>query len=130
MTTPPAIQVKPAGIVVDLEQRLLQINWDDGHTSIYDFDTLRRACPCAECRPWIHDLVKQQTPHEIPESTRTARGELATLRDIQPVGSYALFFNWADGHTYGIYDWKYLRALDDGAHSSHDTVPPTPKDSD
>ncbi len=101
---------KPAGIVVDLPQRLVQINWSDGVASVYDFDTLRRACPCAECRPWIHDLL-QQTAHEISEATRSAVGELKSLQDIQPVGSYALHFNWADGHTAGIYDWKYLRSL-------------------
>jgi DUF971 family protein len=106
---------KPAGIVVDLPQRMLQIRWNDGQESLFDFDTLRRACPCAECRPWIHDLVKQSSSHEIPEATRTAKGELATMQDIQPVGSYALHFNWADGHTFGIYDWKYLRGLADNA---------------
>lgn len=102
---------KPNGIVVDLAQRLLQINWDDGTQRVYDFDTLRRACPCAECRPWIHDLVQRETPHEAPAATRNATGELKSLRDIQPVGSYALQFNWADGHTFGIYDWNYLWTL-------------------
>ncbi|MBI4674521.1 MAG: DUF971 domain-containing protein [Chloroflexi bacterium] len=94
-----------------MAQRLLQINWSDGAQSIFDFDTLRRACPCAECRPWIHDLVKHDTPHEVPEATRNAVGELGSLRDIQPVGSYALQFHWADGHTFGIYDWNYLWTL-------------------
>ncbi len=108
-------QSKPVGIVVDLEQRLLQINWDDGHASTWDFDTLRRACPCAECRPWIHDLVQTSASHEPSEAVKNARGELNSLQDIQPVGSYALHFNWADGHTFGIYDWKYLRALDTSA---------------
>lgn len=103
--------IKPNGIVVDLAQRLLQINWSDGAQSVYDFDTLRRACPCAECRPWIHDLMRRDTPHEIPAATRDATGELISLQDIQPVGAYALHFNWADGHTAGIYDWKYLRSI-------------------
>lgn len=104
--------VKPQGIVVDLEGRRLQIKWNDGHESVFDFDTLRRACPCAECRPWIHELVRTTGSHEPSEAVRNAMGELRTLQDIQPVGSYALSFNWADGHTFGIYDWKYLRSLD------------------
>lgn len=114
MSSDPAGQPKPTGIVVDLEQRLLQIKWNDGHASVFDFDTLRRACPCAECRPWIHDLVKTSTSHEPSEAVKHAVGELKTMQDIQPVGSYALHFNWADGHTFGIYDWKYLRNLDPG----------------
>ena len=108
---------KPNGNVIDLPQRLMQINWNDGASSIFDFDTLRRACPCAECRPWIHNLMASDAPHEIPEATRSAVGELASLQDIQPVGSYALQFNWADGHTFGIYDWNYLRSLDQSSPS-------------
>jgi DUF971 family protein len=95
-----------------LDRQLFQINWDDGQSSIFDFDTLRRACPCAECRPWIHELVRTPGVLEPPAHTLTARGQLRTMQDIQPVGSYAVHFNWADGHTTGIYDWKYLRALD------------------
>jgi DUF971 family protein len=117
------VPLKPTSIVADLAQRLLQINWNDGVTSVYTFDTLRRACPCAECRPWIHDLVKSNTPHEISAATRNATGELASLQDIQPIGSYALHFNWADGHTFGIYDWKYLRSLDDETKIQSQTEP-------
>ncbi len=105
-------QYKPNGIVVDLAQQLVQINWSDGRVSVFDFDALRRACPCAECRPWIHDLLKASLSHEPADAVKHARGELKTMQDIQPVGSYALHFNWADGHTYGIYDWKYLRQID------------------
>ena len=112
MNAPAGELPKPKGIVVDLEGRLVQINWDDGHASVFDFDTLRRACPCAECRPWIHDPVKTSAEHEPSAVVKSAVGELNSLADIQPVGSYALHFNWADGHTFGIYDWKYLRALD------------------
>lgn len=105
-------EFKPTGIVVDLAQHLFQINWNDGRQSVFDFDTLRRACPCAECRPWIHELVKTTASHETPAEAKNATGELKTMQDVQPVGSYALHFNWADGHTFGIYDWKYLRSLD------------------
>lgn len=101
---------KPSGIVVDLEQRLLQITWNDGATSVYTFDTLRRACPCAECRPWVHGVGRVgDTPPHVLEAV----GELTSLEDISPVGGYALHFNWADGHVFGIYDWRYLRALDE-----------------
>ena len=106
---------KPNGIVVDLPQRMLQINWSDGAQSMYSFNVLRRACPCAECRPWVHGVGKVG---DIPDAVINAVGELASVRDIQPVGSYALAFNWADGHTFGIYDWKYLRALDQALNPS------------
>lgn len=103
---------KPAGILVDLETRQFQINWNDGVASVFDFDTLRRACPCAECRPWIHEMLKTSGTHEPSDAVKTARGDLKSLQDVQPVGGYAIHFNWADGHTTGFYDWRYLRQLD------------------
>lgn len=112
MSDTPTQPLKPTGIIIDLAQKLVQFNWEDGRSSVFDFDTLRRACPCAECRPWIHDLMITSDSHEPSDAVKNAVGELKTMQDIQPVGSYALHFNWADGHTYGIYDWKYLRALD------------------
>lgn len=105
-------EFRPTGITVSLEQRAIQITWNDGRVDVFDFDTLRRACPCAECRPWIHELVRTSGSHEQPDSVTQAHGELKSLQDVQPVGNYALHFNWADGHTTGIYDWKILRSLD------------------
>jgi hypothetical protein len=29
----------------------------------------------------------------------------------QAVGRYAIQFNWADGHSGGIYSWEYLRRV-------------------
>lgn len=111
MSAQPVV-LKPAGILVDLQTRQFQINWNDGGSSVFDFDTLRRACPCAECRPWIHDMVNSSLSHEPSDAVKNSRGDLKSLQDVQPVGSYAVHFNWADGHTTGIYDWRYLRQLD------------------
>jgi DUF971 family protein len=33
------------------------------------------------------------------------------LKSLEAVGSYALTIEWEDGHHYGIYNWRYLRAL-------------------
>lgn len=107
-----ARKYKPRNIIVDIENRLMQINWADGRESVYDFTLLRRACPCAECRPWVHGVGESG---ESPESVRRAVGELKSVGDVRPVGSYALNFQWADGHNYGIYDFKLLRELDDAA---------------
>jgi DUF971 family protein len=104
-------EIKPQGIIVDLDRRLIQIKWSDSLESLFDLDTLRRACPCAECRPWIHEAFRSSAPHEPAESVTKAVGELRSMQDIQPVGSYGIQFNWADGHVFGIYDWKYLRSL-------------------
>ena len=35
------------------------------------------------------------------------------LREIEQVGNYALGLTWADGHSSGIYSFRYLRTLGD-----------------
>ncbi len=102
------LENKPENIIVDLDQRLMQINWCDGHSSIYDFTYLRRECPCAACQPWKEGLgpVGVKSP-----SARDAIGELRRIEDVSEVGSYALNFHWTDGHDSGIYSFEYLRNL-------------------
>ncbi len=102
------LQHKPRNIIVDVENRLMQISWADGHESIYEITTLRRACPCAECRPWIEGIGKVG---ESPESVRNAIGALHSVADVSTIGGYALNFRWADGHSSGIYSFEYLRAI-------------------
>ncbi len=99
---------KPQNIVIDIENRAMQITWDDAHVSIYDFTYLRRACPCAECQPWKEG---RGTPVEMPATVRNAVGELKAVSDVQAIGGYAIQFLWASGHLYGIYTWDYLLAI-------------------
>jgi DUF971 family protein len=42
-------------------------------------------------------------PDEDNASTR--------MIEISGVGAYALTIQWEDGHSYGIYNWNYLKAL-------------------
>ncbi len=99
---------KPGKILVDLNTKQLQVNWADGHESIYDLTYLRRACPCVQCQPWKEGMGKVG---ELPESVLNAVGELKSMSDVSMTGGYAIQFQWADGHSYGIYDFEYLRAL-------------------
>jgi DUF971 family protein len=63
----------------------VDIEWDDGHRTHYNFQWLRDACPCATCT-------------EEP-------------KEVKPVGRYALNISWNDGHSSGIYSWDYLREM-------------------
>ncbi len=100
--------LKPEKILVDIDSKQVQINWTDRHASVYDFTYLRRACPCAECRPWAKGVADA---FEIPESVRNAIGDLKSVGDVSMIGGYAISFVWADGHRYGIYNFEYLREL-------------------
>lgn len=108
MSARPEESKKPQKILVDVGNELVQINWADGHASIYEFTYLRRACPCAICRPWVHGVGR---PGESPDAVLTAEGKLQSANDVSMVGGYAIHFAWADGHTSGIYDYEYLRDL-------------------
>jgi DUF971 family protein len=100
---------RPTGITANRDLSQLEVSWDDGHTSLYPFSLVRNACPCAECRGG-HDKMGGDPDPEIfllpLEDTPATR-----LQSVELVGGYALTIEWEDGHHYGIYNWRYLRAL-------------------
>ena len=92
----------PARIHADRPGRSLEIDWADGHRTVYDFVALRWLCPCAYCRgeagiPGWLDTNPTLTP---------AQTELV---DLQLVGQYAVAPTWADGHRTGFYTFQQLR---------------------
>ncbi len=101
-------KTKVKNIIVDVENRLMQINWLDGHESVYDLTQLRRACPCAACQPWVHGIGEVG---DSPDSVRHAQGEIRSASDVTKVGGYAIHIRWADGHDSGIYSFEYLRSI-------------------
>ena len=101
--------LKPAGITVDRQKRVMTINWNDGHTSEYSFTLFRVACPCAECRGGHENMGGHPTPEMFAaedEDTPATR-----LVNIEAIGTYGITPEWEDGHHYGIYNWNYLRKL-------------------
>jgi len=80
----------------------LVIVWDDGHRGQHAFRTLRERCPCALCvDEWTGE--GRLDPSKIPPAIRP--------KAIERVGAYALKFTWSDGHTTGIYTFRYLREI-------------------
>lgn len=100
---------KPKHIKASKSERKLTIQWDNGHTSVYPFDLLRAACPCAECRE-THGKSEQpeiESGLELPMHSM----DPTSLVGIEKLGNYAIQLNWQDGHRYGIYTWEYLLGL-------------------
>ncbi len=93
----------------------LSITWNDGQTCIYPFALLRAACPCASCRGG-HEYMSAEPDPEV-YAKKLEESPATRLRRVEAVGSYALMFEWEDGHSYGIYNWHYLRALCEGQNS-------------
>ena len=85
-----------------IDKGVLGIDWSDGHHGVYPIRYLRQHCPCAACTDeWTGQL--RIKPDSIPL--------LIMLKDIEPVGRYALRFKWSDGHDTGIYSYTALRKM-------------------
>jgi DUF971 family protein len=100
---------KPTGITANRKARELSITWDDGHVSVYPFELLRAACPCAECRGGHENMSSEPDPAVFKANLGDTPATF--LENVKAVGSYAVTIVWRDGHDYGIYNWHYLRAL-------------------
>ena len=95
--------LSPTRIHADRAASTLEIEWADGHRTVYDTETLRWLCPCAYCRgeagmPGWLDSAPTLTPAQVQ------------LTDLALVGQYALQPTWADGHHTGFYTFERLRA--------------------
>lgn len=82
----------------------LKVLWADGHQSLYRWQDLRKACPCAACLPADGSVAGLGSAVRLPE------GGVRPL-EIKPVGRYALAIRWSDGHTTGIFSFDHLRSL-------------------
>ncbi len=80
---------------------MTEIDWADGHTGVYPHTILRGYCPCAGCQGHSGTI-------SFVEPTSAIQTE---LDDIEAVGNYALRLVWFDGHSSGLYSFRYLRAL-------------------
>lgn len=100
---------KPADLHLDREHGL-KIEWADGETSRYPLPYLRQRCPCATCRtereearPTGDGLSLNILPANIDKAAEFIGARL--------VGHYAIQIDWADGHSTGLYDFRYLRMI-------------------
>ncbi|MFN7926593.1 MAG: DUF971 domain-containing protein [Blastocatellia bacterium] len=96
----------PAALELTDNDTVLQIVWDDGHTSRHRLDVLRAACPCASC-----------CGHHPSQSLNLQPAQFAGIRlsDLAPVGRYAYNLVFSDAHSTGIYTLKFLHELPNSA---------------
>jgi DUF971 family protein len=107
----PRISVTPEKVRVLLtEGKGMEIDWVDGHHSVWSFVWLRDACPCATCvEERKLDCRKAGQPKKKSAAVLPMYTPPATPASAHAVGRYAIQFNWQDGHSGGIYSWDYLR---------------------
>jgi len=109
----PVAAVTPAKVrVLKSEGTGVEIDWKDGHQSVWNFAWLRNACPCATCNEEReHSGRKPGEPKPKPQTLLMMYEAPARPVEVTPVGRYALRFKWTDGHESGIYSWEYLRRV-------------------
>src|SRR5947209_1666231 len=95
----------PTGITLHQQSRVLEIAFDDGRTFRLPYEFLRVYSPSAE--------VRGHGPGQ--ETLQTAKRDV-TIKELEPVGHYAVRPTFSDGHESGIYAWEYLYEL--GAHQN------------
>ncbi len=103
---------EPRPVRIDLDrERGLEIDWDDGRRSFYPVAHLRRSSPSADARALRDEMARN--PLTVLPAGR-ASGPLTAL-DAELVGNYAIRIRFSDGHSTGIYSWRYLRSIDPAA---------------
>jgi DUF971 family protein len=109
----PRVGNDPKSVVIHLTTGTgLDIEWKDGHRSVYTFPFLRDACPCALCED-----ERSKSGRKRGEAAKPAPGALPMFKpavkamSAEAVGKYALKFSFNDKHDLGIFSWFYLREV-------------------
>ena len=92
---------------------LILFKWEDGFESYINLKILREKCPCANCEgeKAIFGNIYKGPPQIMNDKSYLISG-------IQPVGYYAIRPFWKDGHSDGIYSYKFLWKLCESFDSS------------
>lgn len=85
----------------------LAVRWKEGAESVVSLARMRRSCPCAQCagEPDVTGAIRR--PMQAP----ALHAQSFEVRSLERIGSYAIAFEWGDGHRTGIYSWDLIRHL-------------------
>lgn len=95
----------PTEIKLHQQSHLLEISFDDDICYQLPYELLRVYSPSAEVRGHSADQAVLQTGKKN-----------VGVREVLPVGSYAIKIVFDDGHDSGLYTWEYLYNL--GKHQA------------
>jgi DUF971 family protein len=90
----------PTEIKLHQQSRVMEIAFDDGRSFRLPYEYLRVFSPSAE--------VRGHGPGQ--EVLQLGKKDI-DIRQVEPVGSYAIQPTFSDGHATGIYSWEYLYQL-------------------
>lgn len=97
----------PTEIKLHQKSRLLEIAFDDGSRFTLPCEYLRVFSPSAEVRG-----------HGPGQEVLQVGKRDVEIKEIEPVGNYAVKLVFSDGHDTGLYSWEYLHELGEKQESS------------
>jgi len=98
---------RPTELKLHQKSRLLEIAFDDGKRYTLPCEYLRVFSPSAEVRG-----------HGPGQEVLQVGKRNVEIREIEPVGVYAVKLVFSDGHDTGLYSWEYLHELGEKQESS------------
>lgn len=90
----------PEEIRLSREDGILEIDFDDGESYRFTAEFLRVHSPSAE-------VMGHGPGQQVTVAGKKGLG----IRDLEPVGNYAIRIHFADGHDTGIFSWAYLHEI-------------------
>ena len=90
----------PANINLHQKSRVLEIEYNDGSHFEFSCEFLRVYSPSADVRG-----------HGPGQAVLQTGKENVSIKQVEPVGNYAIKLVFDDGHQTGIYSWAYLYDL-------------------
>jgi DUF971 family protein len=90
----------PESINLHQKSRILEISFDDSQNFKLSCEFLRVYSPSAEVKG-----------HGPGQSVLQTGKENVSIKEIEPVGHYAVKLIFDDGHDTGLYSWAYLYEL-------------------
>jgi len=98
---------RPTEIKLHQKSRILEIAFDDGQRYSLPCEYLRVFSPSAEVRG-----------HGPGQEVLQVGKRNVEIKEIEPVGNYAVKLAFSDGHDTGLYSWEYLHELGEKQESS------------
>jgi len=98
---------RPTEIKLHQVSRVLEVTFNDGKNFQFTCEYLRVYSPSAEVRG-----------HGPGQEVLQVGKRDVEIKDIEPVGAYAVKLVFSDGHDTGLYSWEYLYDLGETQESS------------
>ncbi|MEM7053225.1 MAG: DUF971 domain-containing protein [Pseudomonadota bacterium] len=95
MSVPDIVEIR-----LEKSRRMLIVDYADGQRFELPCEYLRTHSPSAEVRS-----------HGLSEPKLMTGKENVNIKQIEPIGAYAVELQFDDGHRTGIYSWAFLYEL-------------------